>query len=111
MENNPSSFEQLAIVMPAYNEEACIEGVVSAWLSVLDTVPGTLFVVNDGSRDGTGKVLDRLAESHASLRVIHQKNAGHGAAVLRGYAEAIALGPEWIFQTDSDDQFDPMDFN
>jgi dolichol-phosphate mannosyltransferase len=101
---------KLAIVMPAYNESACIERVVGEWLAVFEKVPGALFVINDGSRDNTGELLDRLAAKHANLRVIHQKNAGHGAAVLNGYRTAIASGAEFIFQTDSDDQFEREDF-
>ncbi len=101
---------KLAIVMPAYNESACIERVVVEWLAVLERVPGALFVINDGSRDNTGPILDSLAAKHPNLRVIHQKNAGHGAAVLNGYRTAIESGAEYIFQTDSDDQFDRGDF-
>lgn len=110
MNDNAAGLESLAIVMPAYNEQGCIEQVVRSWLGVLERVPGTLIVVNDGSRDKTGEILDRLASSHASLRVVHQKNAGHGAAVMRGYREAITLGASYVFQTDSDDQFDREDF-
>lgn len=101
---------KLAIVMPAYNESACIERVVDAWLGVFEKIPGALFVVNDGSRDNTGELLDRLAASRRNLRVIHQKNGGHGAAVMNGYRKALESGAEYIFQTDSDDQFDREDF-
>jgi dolichol-phosphate mannosyltransferase len=100
----------LAIVMPAYNESGCIERVVTSWLTVFDTVPGVLIVVNDGSRDDTGKILDALSPVHPRLKVVHQKNAGHGAAVMRGYQEALQTGEPYIFQTDSDDQFMPADF-
>ncbi len=100
----------LAIVMPAYNESGCIESVVQSWLTVFDTVPGVLIVVNDGSKDDTGKILDAVALREPRLKVIHQKNAGHGAAVMRGYQEALQTGEPYIFQTDSDDQFLPVDF-
>ena len=100
----------LAIVMPAYNESGCIESVVKSWLTVFDTVPGVLIVVNDGSKDDTGKILDAVAQNEPRLKVIHQKNAGHGAAVMRGYQEALLTGEPYVFQTDSDDQFLPVDF-
>lgn len=100
----------LAIVMPAYNESGCIERVVRSWLTVFESVPGVLIVVNDGSRDDTGKILDALAPTAPQLKVVHQKNAGHGAAVMRGYQEALQSGMTYIFQTDSDDQFMPSDF-
>jgi len=100
----------LAIVMPAYNESGCIEAVTRSWLKIFDEIPGFMLVVNDGSKDRTGEILDRLAQSDSRLKVVHQANAGHGAAVLRAYREALRLGPSHIFQTDSDDQFKPEDF-
>ena len=100
----------LAIVMPAYNESECIERVVKSWLGVLDQVSGCIIVVNDGSRDNTGAILDGLARNEPRLKVVHQTNAGHGAAVMRGYQEALKSGERYIFQTDSDDQFIPADF-
>jgi dolichol-phosphate mannosyltransferase len=101
----------LCIVMPAYNEEGCIEPVVKNWLTILDKVPGIMIVVNDGSRDKTGEILDKLAAKDSRLKIVHQKNAGHGAAVQNGYRQALTSGAEWIFQTDSDDQFQPIDFH
>jgi dolichol-phosphate mannosyltransferase len=102
---------ELALVMPAYNEAECIDGVVRSWLPVLDRVgSGILIVVNDGSTDPTGDQLNRLAASDARIQVIHQQNSGHGAAVLRGYREALASGAGWIFQVDSDGQLLAQDF-
>lgn len=98
----------LVIVMPAYNEEAVIESVVANWSSFLQTnfrEKSALVVVNDGSRDSTGKILDEIAPRYPYLRVVHQKNGGHGNAVVHAYKEAVKLGAEWVFQTDSDDQF------
>ncbi len=95
--------------MPCYNEEGCIEAVIRAWIGEAGQRAPSLevIVVDDGSRDRTGAILDRLAPELPSLRVIHQSNAGHGRA-LRAALEA-ARG-EWIFHVDSDDQFDPRDF-
>lgn len=98
-----------SIVMPAYNEEECIEQVVTMWTSFLkNTFPGKqtkLIVINDGSRDNTKGILDRIAPSIDNLLVVHQTNGGHGNAVVNGYRKAVELNSEWVFQTDSDDQF------
>mgnify|MGYP001321899673 CR=1 FL=1 len=102
------------LVMPAYNEEGCIVPVVSAWRDELARLFGAdfrLVVVNDGSRDNTGKLLDQLAATESRLIVIHQKNSGHGGALLRAYHEAVALSPDFVFHVDSDDQFKPADFS
>jgi dolichol-phosphate mannosyltransferase len=100
----------IVIVMPVYNESACIEQVMLDWFRVFDKLAGLLIVVDDGSRDGTGAILRRLAEKEPRLLVHHQQNGGHGAAVLAGYRMAIKLNPAYIFQTDSDNQIKPSEF-
>ncbi|PWJ56813.1 glycosyl transferase family 2 [Dyadobacter jejuensis] len=105
----------LSIVMPAYNEQDCIEKVVYNWTNFLrDKFPNdntTLIVINDGSKDNTQVLLDKLKGEVSNLTVIHQKNGGHGNAVVNGYLAALKLGSEYVFQTDSDDQFISDDFD
>jgi len=89
--------------MPAYNEAAAIADAVSEvqrW--VLVPLPtAELIVVNDGSRDDTGKILERLGAGEPRLRVVNQKNAGHGSALRTGLE--LARG-EYVFLLDSDRQ-------
>jgi len=93
--------------MPVYNEEAAIVAAVddvAQW--VLALVPESeLVVVDDGSRDGTGPLLDAAASGDPRIRVIHQPNGGHGAALLTGLKAARG---EYIFLIDSDRQI-PLD--
>jgi glycosyltransferase involved in cell wall biosynthesis len=104
---------KLAIVMPAYNEQDCMADVVKIWSDLLDSEFASeetrLIVVNDGSKDNTGKILDDIQPLYPKLIVIHQKNGGHGNAVVHAYRKAVEIGAEYIFQTDSDDQFIPED--
>ncbi len=104
---------KLAIVMPAYNEQDCMADVVKIWSDLLDSEFASeetrLIVVNDGSKDNTGKILDDIQPLYPKLIVIHQKNGGHGKAVVHAYRKAVEIGAEYIFQTDSDDQFIPED--
>ncbi len=95
--------------MPCYNEEGCIEKVAREWVAAISArVPCfELVVVDDGSRDSTGAIVDRLAVEIPQLRVIHQPNAGHGHALRRALEAARG---EWVFHVDSDDQFVPRDF-
>ncbi|NBO18496.1 MAG: glycosyltransferase family 2 protein [Proteobacteria bacterium] len=98
-------------VMPAYNESACLAGVIARWQAALQAELGDnyrLLVINDGSTDGTATVLDGLAGG--TLLVSHRPNGGHGAAIRSGYAQALELGADYVFQTDSDDQMQPQDF-
>jgi glycosyltransferase involved in cell wall biosynthesis len=96
--------------MPVYNEEGCVADVCREWLAEASLRGHFVLVVDDGSRDRTAAILDELARSHPGLIVVRQANAGHGAAVVRGYREALARGAEWVFQVDSDGQHCASDF-
>ncbi len=101
--------------MPAYNEADCIEKVVENWTDFLkNKFPDdqtTLIVINDGSIDATGALLDKMSLTNPRLTVINQPNGGHGNAVVNGYKKAVALNSQHVFQTDSDDQFVTDDFD
>lgn len=98
---------RLSVIMPVYNEEEAIGlAVDEVQRLVLDHVPGAeLLVVNDGSRDGTGPIVDAVAARDPRVRVIHQQNGGHGSAVLTGLN---ATSGEYVFLIDSDRQI-PLD--
>ncbi len=104
--------DALTIVIPAYNEEACLPSVVEAWHAVVDQIGGAsrLMVLNDGSRDGTLAVLRELATRMPRLDVVDKANSGHGPTCLAGYKRAIAGGSGWVFQTDSDGQTSAREF-
>jgi glycosyltransferase involved in cell wall biosynthesis len=93
----------LTVVMPAYNEEGAIEDAVREVREhVLHGLPGAeLLVVDDGSRDRTGEILDRLAAEDPRVSVIHQRNGGHGRALRTGLDAARG---EYVFLVDSDRQ-------
>ena len=52
-----------------------------------------------------------MAENRPLLVPLSKENGGHGSAVLYGYRYAIEAGAEWIFQTDSDGQTNPAEFD
>ncbi len=104
----------LVVVIPVYNEQECIKEVVTTWgdflTGYLKTFTFKLLLIDDGSKDNTPAILDKIALELPYLQVTHQKNGGHGNAVLNGYHESIKYNPKWVFQTDSDNQFLPSDF-
>jgi glycosyltransferase involved in cell wall biosynthesis len=92
---------------PCYNDEATIGSVVKSVAATLDRagIDGEIIVVNDGSSDGSERVLKRLMETEPRLRVVtHEHNRGYGGALLSGFGSATN---QWVFYTDGDGQFDP----
>ncbi len=89
----------LSVVVPAYQ---VVEWLEESLRSVLDQSMRDLevVVVDDGSTDGTGELADRIAGEDPRVRVIHQPNAGLGAA--RNAGTAVATG-ELLTFADSDD--------
>ena len=96
----------ITVFFPAYNDAASIVPLVRCALDVLPKLTNDyeVIVVNDGSRDATGELLDRLAEGLPRLRVIHHEvNRGYGAALRTGFTQA---SKDLIFYTDGDGQYD-----
>jgi glycosyltransferase involved in cell wall biosynthesis len=96
---------KLSILMPVYNEEERIAEALKQALAVEYPCEIELVVVNDGSRDGTGAILD--AADDARLRVItHPRNAGKGAAIKTAVDSAEG---DYMVILDADLEYDPMD--
>ncbi len=104
--------ENLYIIIPAYNEEANIENVVSEWYAVVDKIgnDSRLVVIDDGSKDSTYRILAELEKKYPILKAITKPNEGHGATLLYGYNYAVECRADYIFQTDSDGQTLPGEF-
>ncbi len=103
----------LYLVMPAYNEEETIEEVVRAWYPVLKGKhPASKMVIADsGSRDRTHAILTGLKEELPQLELLPTRERQHGPKLLALYRYAIEQGADYIFQTDSDGQTDPAEFD
>lgn len=80
----------LSVVIPAYSEEENIEWVVRDTLAKLPNYfdDFEVIVVDDGSRDRTGEIADRLAKTYDRVHVIHQPNGGYSEATLTGIKAA-----------------------
>ena len=69
-----------------------------------------LVVIDDGSKDNTYSLLEDLAKTRALLQPLTKPNGGHGATCIYGYKYALEHGAEYIFQTDTDGQTLPGEF-
>ncbi len=110
---NPLSRRKISSIsafFPAYNDGGTIASmVVSTLMTLRDCAEDyEVIVVNDGSADYTGELLDELARIHAPfVRIVHHpRNRGYGAALRSGFA---AARKDWIFYTDGDAQYDPRE--
>ncbi|MDP6938526.1 MAG: glycosyltransferase family 2 protein [Planctomycetota bacterium] len=93
----------VTLLVPAFNEENGIEGVVRR-LAALDLgVPTEVLVVEDGSSDGTAAKLEQLQKEIPSLRVLkHGANRGYGASLKTGFESART---DVVVITDADDTY------
>ena len=102
----------LYVVLPAYNEEENIETVVKSWRGVLDgkDKASRIVIADSGSADRTHEILTTLQKDFSNLVVLSDTGKYHGEKVIALYDYAIKNGADWIFQTDSDGQTSPEEF-
>ncbi|MFB3890948.1 MAG: glycosyltransferase family 2 protein [Phycisphaerae bacterium] len=96
----------LSVFFPCYNEQDNVERVTRAAVEALDRLvrDWEIIIVDDGSKDHTGKIADRLAAEDKRIRVVHHSpNKGYGMALRSGFAAATK---PHVFYTDGDGQFD-----
>jgi len=96
----------VSVFFPCYNEEENVEQTTLAAIKTCKRLfdEYEVIIVNDGSRDRTGEIADRLAEEIPQVRAVHNTpNRGYGGALRRGFEEARM---SYIFYTDGDGQFD-----
>lgn len=90
------------VIVPVYNPGpflcSCIDSILSQTYRGFE-----LICVDNGSTDGSSTVLDKYAEKHSNLLVLHQENKG--VSVARNTGIACAKG-EWLYFVDSDDMVD-----
>jgi len=90
----------LALAIPLYDEEGNVERVASELLETFRTaeVPLTLLLVDNGSRDGTRSIVQRIERQEPEVTGVYlDVNAGYGGGILAGMREAEAdiIGYMW----------------
>ena len=94
---------RISVIVPAYNIEAylgrCLDSLLAQEHNNLEII-----VVNDGSSDSTGAVIDAYAAKDCRIKAIHKENGGVTSARLRGLEAATG---DWIGFCDGDDFVEP----
>ena len=100
--------EKTLIIIPTYDERENVGPISQA---VLQSVPGAdILFVDDNSPDGTGHLLDELAQQEPRIHVLHRPGKqGLGRAYIAGFQWALASGYEFIFEMDADFSHDPKE--
>ena len=99
----------LSVFLPCHNEEGNVERVVKGFAAMLPRIADDyeIIVVDDGSRDRTGEIADRMAAADPHVKVVHHPtNRGYGGAVISGVRAATL---PYVLLSDGDGQFDPGD--
>ena len=99
----------LSVFFPAYNDAGTIASlaIIAHMTARQITDDYEVIVVNDGSPDHTGELLDEMSRQFSWLKVVHHvKNRGYGGALRTGFETA---SKELVFYTDGDAQYDPRE--
>jgi glycosyltransferase involved in cell wall biosynthesis len=94
---------KLSILMPVYNEEARLAEALKQVLAVDYPCEVELIVVDDGSRDGTGEILERVDDARVEV-LTHPRNFGKGAAIRTAVGHASGA---YMVIFDADLEYDP----
>lgn len=101
---------ELAIVIPVYNEEKTIKSLIEDFFEILakENIAYQFIIINDGSTDNSLDILQNLSLTIPNITIFSEKNSGHGPSLYKGYQ--LGIQHNWIFQIDSDYQYDLFTF-
>ncbi len=97
------------IIIPAYNEEKYIEEIIK---EVRKNTNEDILIINDGSTDRTGEIVEKLKKEIKNLKIIHhKKNEGYGQSLIDGFKYAIKKNYDYVITIDCDKQHEPANIN
>ena len=98
--------ERSVVIIPTYNERENIKRIIAAVLSQDPSID--VLVVDDGSPDGTGGIVDAIAAENPRVHTVHRAGKlGLGTAYVAGFKWALERDYEYIFEMDADFSHSP----
>jgi dolichol-phosphate mannosyltransferase len=96
------------VIIPTYNEQKNVQGIATAIFDVSTDID--ILFVDDNSPDGTGDILNKMAEADSRVHVIHRLGKqGLGRAYIAGFKWALERDYTFIFEMDADYSHDPKE--
>jgi dolichol-phosphate mannosyltransferase len=98
--------DRALVIVPTYNERENVERLIATVLAQHPSLE--VLVVDDGSPDGTGDIVDRIAATNPRVHATHRpKKLGLGTAYLTGFRWALERDYAYVFEMDADFSHDP----
>ncbi len=95
-------------MIPTYNERENIEDLIKEILALDVDMDLSVVVADDNSPDGTGEIVQKMAESDSRIHaLIRKKRRGRGAGGIDGFKEALKLSPDFVVEMDGDFSHQP----
>jgi dolichol-phosphate mannosyltransferase len=99
--------ERALVIVPTYNERENIERLIERVLAQDPRIE--MLIVDDGSPDGTGAVVDAIAAKDSRVHIIHrEKKMGLGTAYIAGFKWALERDYAYVLEMDADFSHDPI---
>jgi dolichol-phosphate mannosyltransferase len=99
--------ERVLVIVPTYNERENIERLIERVLAQDGRIE--ILVVDDGSPDGTGNLVDQITALNSRVHVLHrEKKLGLGTAYIAGFRWALERYYDFIMEMDADFSHDPI---
>ena len=98
--------ERALVIVPTYNERENIRPLIESVLSKDARID--MLIVDDGSPDGTGAIVDEIAAANSRVSALHRPSKlGLGTAYLEGFRWALARSYDYVFEMDADFSHNP----
>ncbi len=98
--------EKALVIIPTYNEKENIREIIAAALKQDERIE--VLIVDDGSPDGTGDIVEELLQSEPRIHCLHREGKqGLGTAYLAGFKYALEQDFDYTFEMDADFSHDP----
>jgi dolichol-phosphate mannosyltransferase len=99
--------ERALVIVPTYNERENIRRLLDSVLAQDARIE--VLVVDDGSPDGTGALVDEIVAANERVHVLHRgRKLGLGTAYIAGFRWALERGYDYVLEMDADFSHDPI---